>query len=818
MVRRKGERYRIWVSASVILAGAIALSLGSSTANAEFERPFLRQITRTGVNSGLSCSAENPRNATCFTSASPGGVTIGSAENLWVGNGEQAISEFDPSGAPITTLPLKFPTLEHEASSVSPEHLAYDVATGNVYDVAIAARESFAFSPHVEVFDSGGALVEQWKLAFGRPSGLAVDNSTDPFDPAAGSVYVGHMDTNPPSPNGNGRQAGIERFTATGGFLAEFGPPTSSLAIDAEGNVYGLDNFLTAAQINEYSPAGVLIRSFDGHETPGLGEDHQDDHGFGGEPVGLAIDPVSGHLLVSVRNYFNDEAAVDEFDGTGRFLEQITHNEIERPVGILEPSHLKSAYDMAVDSTGDLYVVDRASNKTNEAAIDVYGPGKFFPNLKLLQATKREPTSAVLNGSVNPEGQSLSECYFEYVTEAAYIQNQAIHAGDGFADTSSGGQAQCEPSAGAIPPNSIDNAVKAEITDLTAGTTYRYRLTGITSGSLGGRGVSTVLAFTTPAPPVILSVSATNLSSLFVDLRATIDPVGADTSYQFEYVDDTHYAPEDPDPYSAGHVAPSTPVDIGQGGAAGNVAAKVIQEIGDLAPDTTYHFRVIATNAKGTVSGAGGGQEDETFRTLPQVVPGLPDHRSYELVTPANKGGASDMFGTAKVFTNADVGYSSDAGDEFLLTNTLANFGAFGASEKDAYVFRRDATVKEWRYTSLVSPALGVQSVGGIVSDASAFSGELAFNVIVGSFASREGASATSLIGKAGGPYVTLHRDQPVNQEPEDLERSELVAGSADVSRVILESQNHTLTPGDTTQDPATSALYENDEARDGGL
>jgi hypothetical protein len=770
----------------VAAAAASAAFLVPPAANAAFMRPFLRQITRTETNSDLSCSAESPRSSSCL---SPGGVTIDSLNNLWVGNGEEAISEFGPSGTFVSTVKLEGNLASPPKGNYTfPEDIAVDRSSGHIY---IIGKNREGFSDRVEVYTKTGEFVEQWRGEFGGSAALAIDNSTDPSDHSSGSVYVGD------EPQGK-----IDKFTASGKLEAAFGVATRSIAVDAQGDVYGLEGGLfNEDQVNEYSSGGLVIRSFGGGETPGLGEDHQDYGGFGGQPVGIAIDPVSGHVLVSVRNYFGNEGAVDEFDSSGHFLNQITETEVESSLGVRKANRLHSALALTVDLQGDLYVVDGSSGATSEGAVDVYGPGKFFPGLKLTEVAKRESHGATLNGSVNPEGQTLNECYFEYVTEAAYKAT-------GFADLTTGGKVECEPEASNIPSNSMDDPVKAQLTRLVSGTVYRYRLVATDAGALGGSSASVALAFTTPDLPRIDSTSVANQSSAFADLRAEIDPVGADTSYRFEYVDAAHYNPEAGDPYAAGATAPVTPADIGSGGATGSVDASVVQQIGGLAAGTTYHFRVVASNEIGTALGAGGGRPDATFTTLPRVAAGLPDNRAYELVTPTDKGGASDMFGTESAFVNTDSGYPSETGDEFLLSSTLADFGSFGGSEKTAYVFRRDAG-KGWTYTSVVSPSLGVQSVVGTVFDPSDLSQGIGLTELVGSYASPAGASHTTLVGHPGGPYAILHMDLPVHEEPEEQEVTTLVGGSRDLAHVVLESKNHMLAPGDTSQDPGSDSLYE---------
>ena len=93
---------------------------------------------------------------------------------------------------------------------------------------------------------------------------------------------------------------------------------------------------------------------------------------------------------------------------------------------------------------------------------------------------------------------------------------------------------------------------------------------------------------------------------------------------------------------------------------------------------------------------------------LPVPAPGL-DGRAYELLTPTDKEGAEDMFGSGE--RSYDVGVSSADGNEFLL-DTAAVFGPFPAARQNVYVFSRGED--GWAYTAAASPTLGVQSIGDV--------------------------------------------------------------------------------------------------------
>ena len=136
-----------------------------------------------------------------------------------------------------------------------------------------------------------------------------------------------------------------------------------------------------------------------------------------------------------------------------------------------------------------------------------------------------------------------------------------------------------------------------------------------------------------PGPPTVESgsVLAAHVSAESAELRATIDPSGADTHYRFQYcsegTSDCHEAPEPPAPEG----------DAGEG--YGDVRAAV--KLTGLQAATTYHVKLVAQNRLAEGSQA---VESEThsFTTLPAAVETkLPDSRQWELVSPASKDGAS---------------------------------------------------------------------------------------------------------------------------------------------------------------------------------
>jgi hypothetical protein len=731
-----------------------------------------------------------------------------------------------------------------ETGLTFPESLASEPFSGDVY--ATGARTANGFvTPSVEVWAPSGASVERFG-PFEGAAHLAFDQSSDNLaDPSACGtlplsvsecfLYVAHQGAGAPA--GDGQLAGVEKLDARGGPVAfssgapyiegneiigtpppsaggceegagsigkgrfaEGEPGPGDVAVDSSGDIFVVDGECAVSAIErvhailEYGPSGGFLRRITGRETPGLAGS-VDDGGFGGTPQGLAFDPTSGDLLVSIvqRNSGGTvvAGAVDEFDTrSGRYVNQIT---AAGQYGLLQP------IQMTVDSHGYLYV-----SELQRHAVEVYGPGHFLPSVRLAEPSERRRTSVVLDGAVNPHGRLLGGCRFQWVRETAFDAS-------GFADLSSGGEAQCAPSAGAIPADEQFHVVSGEASGLESGVTYRYRLLATSEGALGGTEASAPLAFTAPhAPRVDSSFVGESVSSTLAELHAQIGPLGAPSSYRFEY---------DTTPYVEGGEAhgvsvPIPDAAIGSGGESGNTEVSVVQQVTGLRPATTYHFRVVASGLiEGHLEATRG--PDVSFTTLAAPTPGLPDHRAYELLTPAAKGSAKDMFDRFRAegeeYTNFDRGVPARTGDGFLL-ETEAAFAPSSASYVNAYTFSR--TPGGWGFASLAAPGLGVQSIdsGAEIGHGPLFDPadltSVAFNDEVGSRAGEEGERAMNLVGAPGGPYATVHSDMPVHEE-EGSENTKLVGASRDLSRVFLASSSHLLAAGDSGQDEHSKALYE---------
>ncbi len=191
-------------------------------------------------------------------------------------------------------------------------------------------------------------------------------------------------------------------------------------------------------------------------------------------------------------------------------------------------------------------------------------------------ATSVTTTSATLAGTVNPNGLATT-WQFEYGTTTSYgsvMPLTATAAGNGTAALS----------------------VSTALSGLTAGTTYNYR---IKATNVNGTTTGSNATFTTvggSSAPVVVTGSATSIGNNTATLNATVNPSGLATTWQFEYGTTTSY----------GSMMPVTPGSL----TAGSSAQAVSIALTGLAPGTTWHFRIKATNDNGTTTGS-----DVTFST-----------------------------------------------------------------------------------------------------------------------------------------------------------------------------------------------------------
>ncbi len=198
-------------------------------------------------------------------------------------------------------------------------------AFGNIYVTCSDHR--------VEKFDATGAFILQWGTAgagagqFNIPFGIAVT--------AGGDVYV--------TDSGNDR---VQKFTSTGGFVAQWGSlgagtgqftAPRGIAVDRAGNVYVTDG---NARVQKFTSGGTFLTQWAINNSPAYSVSN------------VAVDAAgdvyiaNGGTNSSIQKFKSDGTSITTWGAYG------TGN------GQFAP-----AYGVAVDVTGNVYVVDYNGNR-----------------------------------------------------------------------------------------------------------------------------------------------------------------------------------------------------------------------------------------------------------------------------------------------------------------------------------------------------------------------------------------------------------------------------------------------------------------------
>jgi hypothetical protein len=322
---------------------------------------------------------------------------------------------------------------------------------------------------------------------------------------------------------------------------------------------------------------------------------------------------------------------------------------------------LKEPTAVAIDSSGNLWVADSGNNRIveldssgapverNGKPVEIKSEGVW--SLALYEHEGAVDVLAVVENSADPCGTIGSSCVHlvEYSSEGRQL-----------ADVGAGSFG--------VPNNTGTRFYSMVAVDQASGRVY------VTDGTK-----RTVWIFGPPIAPVVHRELTAEVGASEAKLGALVNPGGIQTDYRFEYGPTSAYGSSTPFPEGS----------VGEGLESHAVWASA----NGLAPGSTYHYRVVATNEVGTAYGP-----DQTFTTLSaeqaacpneQLRGGfagrLPDCRAYELVTPPVES-ASQFDG---VLSMAYASKAAADGEALSLTIREPRPGAPTAGE--AYVATRGA-------------------------------------------------------------------------------------------------------------------------------
>lgn len=188
------------------------------------------------------------------------------------------------------------------------------------------------------------------------------------------------------------------------------------------------------------------------------------------------------------------------------------------------------------------------------------------PSATVQAATAITINSATLNGIVTANG-AATTVVFEYGTTTAY--GQTINANP------------------ASIAGNTSSTVSAPISGLAPNTTYHFRVKATNSG---GTGTSPDMTFQTSVianqpPPTAIVGTPANVTGIAAQFTGLVNAKGDATSVSFEYGTTTAY----------GQTIAATPATV-----TGTTDVAVSGQAVGLQPNTTYHYRVKASNGGGT--------------------------------------------------------------------------------------------------------------------------------------------------------------------------------------------------------------------------
>jgi sugar lactone lactonase YvrE len=497
------------------------------------------------------------------------------------------IDKFDSSGVPADFSALSSPSLDGSSTPAG----SFAFSDGSAISNAIAVDDSgtttdgniYVADPGhsvVNVFSSAGAYLGRLGGSqipsgpFGKPSGLAVDSAGNLFvaDGAKNRIYEFQPSANPPLEADYASQISDPNLSSPG-----------ALAVDSAGNLYAT-NYRSA--VNRFDSSGAFQATVDSNQS-----------------TSVAVDPADDNV------YVDRGTAIAQY----RSAADAEPNALVSSFGSLSES-----LGVAIDSAGNVLASDQGAG--NVAA---FGPSTAVdtPTAAIDPVTTFTSTTAHFSGTVNPQGTSSASAtswHFEYSTD-----------GSNWTSTTGGN----------LAAGTSDVAVSEDVSGLQPATAYTVRLVASNAASepTGGPTVSGTQGFVTGAAPPSLTTECgaftplgssakpcqyvSDVTTTEATLNAFIDPLGATTSFRFEYGLDTSYGQSAPIPDSSA--------------GSGFLSAIVSQRISGLVPDTTYHYRIHVSSAGGDAN-----SDDRTFRTASAPVPfQLPDDRAYEMVSPPGKNG-----------------------------------------------------------------------------------------------------------------------------------------------------------------------------------
>ena len=480
--------------------------------------------------------------------------------------------------------------------------------SGNIFGTVVFQRVRI-YSPSSD----GGTLLTDFETPFLLGRSIAVDPSDGTIyaDGAVGQPVVRLISDGAPTPT----YTIDPTFEVTQGEGLAVDPTTGDLLI-ADPGVEG---------VRRYDSSGTLLETI---ATPSI------------SPASIVTAPDGSFYVAS-----SDGPDIVHFSGTGTLLGTISgvgslrglaydasHSWIVAAVGEKLKSYTTAGTlvsESPVQGGGGIGLVAGSSGSLYEhtgGSINYYAPGTV-PGVEAPQVSAIEATSAHFSAEVDPGAgpPAGSVAHFEVSADGGQTWPEELKTED-------------------VPVERIGteapDTIEADLTGLKANSEYRVRVVASNGDPITSTSAATPF-HTLLGPPEVETGPATSITDTKAELTGTIDTIGGQTTYHFEYGTTAAYGSRIP-------VEGEAPAGMSR------TPRTVSRPIAGLQPGTTYHYRLVATNAAGTTNGP-----DRTFDTAAAASP----VRGYEQVTPVDKKGGvgNSRLGFQAAADGSAVSYSLPA-------------------------------------------------------------------------------------------------------------------------------------------------------------
>jgi NHL repeat/WD40-like Beta Propeller Repeat len=405
----------------------------------------------------------------------------------------------------------------------SPGAVAVNEATGDVY-VADTGNA------RIDQFDSSGTFVRAWGWGvadgaasfetctlicqagvtgsgpgqFETPSFISVDNG--PSSPSNGDVYVADTGDNLVQKfdsagnqlaawgDGGAGACGVANGQLSGGCATD-GPfgPLAGIAVDDTGNLWVYDQ---NHKMFEFAQDASFSQDWNSQlpvTAAGIGVDSSDNLYVAAFGTNLARLTSSGSIigeeeLPNVTGVAATPSSTDVYVDDGSLIHHFSCGASPGCMALdaFGAGHFAAGAGLVANSaTNTVYAVDASADQ-----VDVF-TSAVVPDVTTKAASNATAPDATLNGTVNPDGTILTDCHFEYGLTNAY-----------------GKTAPCVPAAGAIPADSNEHSVTADITGLSLAI-YHFRL--VAANAQGeNAGTDQTFRVTTHYPPTTTFAACPN--------------------------------------------------------------------------------------------------------------------------------------------------------------------------------------------------------------------------------------------------------------------------------------------------------------------